>query len=211
MAMAAARSTPSPAPFPRHPVDVGGAVAARTRSAASRPGRLGRPTAVATSLQGLQARPRLHDPPGPVCMPAPSSLPPQAYYRFLKSTQATIHVARSIGLYKKKLQLVMDLDLACVYLDCLGWTNCSFMHVGLPNVGKSTFFNIVTKVGSRAGNSRDNFRKEYKEKHPDVKQVSMIGKAGGEKLKSMSDVQVLCSCTRLAPSPARWSFLRRPA
>ncbi|XP_073356649.1 HMG1/2-like protein isoform X1 [Aegilops tauschii subsp. strangulata] len=58
---------------------------------------------------------------------------------------------------------------------------------------------------------RDNFRKEYKEKHPDVKQVSMIGKAGGEKWKSMSDAQVLCSCTRLAPSPARWSFLRRPA
>ncbi|XP_073356651.1 HMG1/2-like protein isoform X2 [Aegilops tauschii subsp. strangulata] len=57
---------------------------------------------------------------------------------------------------------------------------------------------------------RDNFRKEYKEKHPDVKQVSMIGKAGGEKWKSMSDA-VLCSCTRLAPSPARWSFLRRPA
>uniref|UniRef100_A0A452ZK11 HMG box domain-containing protein n=1 Tax=Aegilops tauschii subsp. strangulata TaxID=200361 RepID=A0A452ZK11_AEGTS len=56
----------------------------------------------------------------------------------------------------------------------------------------------------------DNFRKEYKEKHPDVKQVSMIGKAGGEKWKSMSDA-VLCSCTRLAPSPARWSFLRRPA
>mgnify|MGYP006973729877 CR=1 FL=1 len=32
-------------------------------------------------------------------------------------------------LLKKKLQLVMDLDLACVYLDCSGWTNCSFMHV----------------------------------------------------------------------------------
>ena len=28
------------------------------------------------------------------------------------------------------------------------------MQVGLPNVGKSTFFNIVTKVGSRAGDSR---------------------------------------------------------
>ncbi|XP_048537808.1 DNA-binding protein MNB1B-like [Triticum urartu] len=112
--------------------------------------------------------------------------------------------------------------------------------VGLANVGKSTFFNIVTKVGSRAGNSRrsrlrrtptsprapecflhlhlspslgswDNFRKEYKEKHPDVKQVSVIGKAGGEKWKSMSDAQVLCSCTRLAPSPAWWCFLRRLA
>ena len=28
------------------------------------------------------------------------------------------------------------------------------MQVGLPNVGKSTFFNILTKVGSCAGNSR---------------------------------------------------------
>nr|XP_020173997.2 uncharacterized protein LOC109759584 [Aegilops tauschii subsp. strangulata] len=103
------------------------------------------------------------------------------------------------------------------------------MQIGLPNVGKSTFFNIVTKVGSRAGHSRlavkkskaekepnktkhprvpsssscesqswflvlfmllmwNNFMKEYKEKHPDVKQVSVICKAGGEKWKSMSDV-----------------------
>ena len=82
---------------------------------------------------------------------------------------------------------------------------------------------------------RDNFRKEYKEKHPDVKQVSMvsvphpplsrclfklvvlrdefpcefcvliwfrmvelqIGKAGGEKWKSMSDA---VSCTSPLPS-----------
>ncbi|XBH62879.1 hypothetical protein VPH35_116986 [Triticum aestivum] len=51
------------------------------------------------------------------------------------------------------------------------------LQVGLPNVGKSTFFNIVTKVGSRTGDSRNIFRKEYKEKHPDVKQVSVIAGA----------------------------------
>ncbi|XP_037474166.1 uncharacterized protein LOC119350430 [Triticum dicoccoides] len=34
----------------------------------------------------------------------------------------------------------------------------------------------------------NSFRKEYKEKQPNVKQVSVIGKASGEKWKSMSDV-----------------------
>ncbi|RLN36230.1 HMG1/2-like protein [Panicum miliaceum] len=33
----------------------------------------------------------------------------------------------------------------------------------------------------------EEFRKDYKEKHPNVKQVSVIGKAGGEKWKSLSD------------------------
>ncbi|KAG8057676.1 hypothetical protein GUJ93_ZPchr0002g26007 [Zizania palustris] len=33
----------------------------------------------------------------------------------------------------------------------------------------------------------EQFRKDYKEKHPNVKQVSVIGKAGGDKWKSMSD------------------------
>ncbi|KAF7010052.1 hypothetical protein CFC21_067305 [Triticum aestivum] len=74
---------------------------------------------------------------------------------------------------------------------------------------------MKAKAGSRAGDSRlavkkskaekdpnkpkrppsaffvfmDTFRKEYKEKHPDVKQVSVIGKAGGEKWKSLSDAE----------------------
>ncbi|ONM57119.1 High mobility group B protein 2 [Zea mays] len=33
----------------------------------------------------------------------------------------------------------------------------------------------------------EEFRKDYKEKHPNVKQVSVIGKAGGDKWKSLSD------------------------
>ncbi|KAF2917421.1 hypothetical protein DAI22_09g190600 [Oryza sativa Japonica Group] len=33
----------------------------------------------------------------------------------------------------------------------------------------------------------EQFRKDYKEKHPNVKQVSVIGKAGGDKWKSMTD------------------------
>ncbi|CAN6167916.1 unnamed protein product, partial [Urochloa humidicola] len=33
----------------------------------------------------------------------------------------------------------------------------------------------------------EEFRKDYKEKHPNVKQVSVIGKAGGEKWKSLSE------------------------
>uniref|UniRef100_A0A8R7PHQ9 G domain-containing protein n=1 Tax=Triticum urartu TaxID=4572 RepID=A0A8R7PHQ9_TRIUA len=40
------------------------------------------------------------------------------------------------------------------------------MQVGLPNVGKSTFFNIVTKVGSRAGDSRLAVKKSKAEKDP---------------------------------------------
>ena len=50
---------------------------------------------------------------------------------------------------------------------------------------------------------RDNFRKEYKENHPDIKKVSVIGKAGGEKWKSMSDA---ISCTSPLPSllPLNW-------
>ncbi|XP_062198471.1 HMG1/2-like protein [Phragmites australis] len=35
----------------------------------------------------------------------------------------------------------------------------------------------------------EGFRKDYKEKHPNVKQVSVIGKAGGDKWKSMSDAE----------------------
>ncbi|KAL6844919.1 hypothetical protein ACP4OV_025578 [Aristida adscensionis] len=35
----------------------------------------------------------------------------------------------------------------------------------------------------------EGFRKDYKEKHPNVKQVSVIGKAGGEKWKSMSEAE----------------------
>uniref|UniRef100_A0A8R7K3D5 G domain-containing protein n=1 Tax=Triticum urartu TaxID=4572 RepID=A0A8R7K3D5_TRIUA len=37
------------------------------------------------------------------------------------------------------------------------------MQVGLPNVGKSTFFNIVTKMGSRAGDSRPAVKKSKAE------------------------------------------------
>ncbi|GJM99479.1 hypothetical protein PR202_ga16577 [Eleusine coracana subsp. coracana] len=35
----------------------------------------------------------------------------------------------------------------------------------------------------------EGFRKEYKEQHPNVKQVSVIGKAGGDKWKSLSDAE----------------------
>ncbi|CAD6218227.1 unnamed protein product [Miscanthus lutarioriparius] len=35
----------------------------------------------------------------------------------------------------------------------------------------------------------EEFRKDYKEKHPNVKQVSVIGKAGGDKWKSLSDAE----------------------
>uniref|UniRef100_A0A0D9XGH9 HMG box domain-containing protein n=1 Tax=Leersia perrieri TaxID=77586 RepID=A0A0D9XGH9_9ORYZ len=35
----------------------------------------------------------------------------------------------------------------------------------------------------------EQFRKDYKEKHPTVKQVSVIGKAGGDKWKSMSEAE----------------------
>ncbi|XP_044948337.1 HMG1/2-like protein [Hordeum vulgare subsp. vulgare] len=74
---------------------------------------------------------------------------------------------------------------------------------------------MKAKAGSRAGGSRlavkkskadkdpnkpkrppsaffvfmDTFRKEYREKHPDVKLASVIGKAGGEKWKSLSDAE----------------------
>ncbi|KAG2636658.1 hypothetical protein PVAP13_2NG075309 [Panicum virgatum] len=39
----------------------------------------------------------------------------------------------------------------------------------------------------------EEFRKDYKEKHPNVKQVSVIGKAGGDKWKSLSDAVSLHS------------------
>ncbi|KAF8700653.1 hypothetical protein HU200_033999 [Digitaria exilis] len=35
----------------------------------------------------------------------------------------------------------------------------------------------------------EEFRKDYKEKHPNVKHVSVIGKAGGDKWKSLSDAE----------------------
>ncbi|PAN13704.1 hypothetical protein PAHAL_2G358600 [Panicum hallii] len=35
----------------------------------------------------------------------------------------------------------------------------------------------------------EDFRKDYKEKHPNVKQVSVIGKAGGDKWKSLSEAE----------------------
>nr|XP_023894382.1 high mobility group B protein 1-like [Quercus suber]XP_023894383.1 high mobility group B protein 1-like [Quercus suber] len=35
----------------------------------------------------------------------------------------------------------------------------------------------------------EEFRKEYKKEHPEVKAVSAVGKAGGEKWKSMSDAE----------------------
>ncbi|KAJ7547762.1 hypothetical protein O6H91_08G103500 [Diphasiastrum complanatum] len=35
----------------------------------------------------------------------------------------------------------------------------------------------------------EEFRKSYKEKHPDVKGVSVIGKAGGEKWKQLTDTE----------------------
>ncbi|OQU89887.1 HMG1/2-like protein isoform X3 [Sorghum bicolor] len=35
----------------------------------------------------------------------------------------------------------------------------------------------------------EEFRKDYKEKHPNVKQVSVIGKACGDKWKSLSDAE----------------------
>lgn len=51
--------------------------------------------------------------------------------------------------------------------------------------------------GARAGESiwlrelgwNGEFRKDYKEKHPNVKQVSVIGKAGGDMWKSLSDAE----------------------
>ncbi|EEE70180.1 hypothetical protein OsJ_30257 [Oryza sativa Japonica Group] len=50
----------------------------------------------------------------------------------------------------------------------------------------------------------EQFRKDYKEKHPNVKQVSVIGKAGGDKWKSMTDairgyVVVAVPCKDKAP------------
>jgi hypothetical protein len=36
-------------------------------------------------------------------------------------------------------------------------------------------------------NYREEFRKSYKEKHPEVKSVATVGKAGGNKWGSMSD------------------------
>ncbi|KAA8517903.1 hypothetical protein F0562_015377 [Nyssa sinensis] len=36
---------------------------------------------------------------------------------------------------------------------------------------------------------REEFRKQYKEKHPDNKSVSVVGKAGGDKWKSLSEVE----------------------
>jgi high mobility group protein B3 len=39
------------------------------------------------------------------------------------------------------------------------------------------------------GFCREDFRKDYKEKHPNVKQVSVIGKAGGDKWKSLSEAE----------------------
>jgi hypothetical protein len=35
------------------------------------------------------------------------------------------------------------------------------------------------------------FRKSFKEEHPDVKGVTMVGKAGGEKWKDMTDAEKL--------------------
>ncbi|CAM0952889.1 unnamed protein product [Alopecurus aequalis] len=35
----------------------------------------------------------------------------------------------------------------------------------------------------------EGFRKDYKEKHPNNKQVSVVGKAGGDKWKSLSDTE----------------------
>uniref|UniRef100_A0ACD5XTD7 Uncharacterized protein n=1 Tax=Avena sativa TaxID=4498 RepID=A0ACD5XTD7_AVESA len=35
----------------------------------------------------------------------------------------------------------------------------------------------------------EGFRKDYKEKHPNNKQVSVVGKAGGEKWKSLTDAE----------------------
>ncbi|KAI3813672.1 hypothetical protein L1987_18401 [Smallanthus sonchifolius] len=35
----------------------------------------------------------------------------------------------------------------------------------------------------------EDFRKQYKEKHPNNKSVSVVGKAGGEKWKSMSEAE----------------------
>ncbi|CAL5082741.1 unnamed protein product [Urochloa decumbens] len=54
----------------------------------------------------------------------------------------------------------------------------------------------------------EEFRKDYKEKHPNVKQVSVIGKAGGEKWKSLSERR-LPTCPRPRSSrlstPRRWT------
>ncbi|XVF18146.1 hypothetical protein REPUB_Repub10bG0187100 [Reevesia pubescens] len=36
---------------------------------------------------------------------------------------------------------------------------------------------------------REEFRKQYKEEHPDNKSVSAVGKAGGEKWKSMTEAE----------------------
>uniref|UniRef100_A0A0E0M497 HMG box domain-containing protein n=1 Tax=Oryza punctata TaxID=4537 RepID=A0A0E0M497_ORYPU len=59
----------------------------------------------------------------------------------------------------------------------------------------------------------EQFRKDYKEKHPNVKQVSVIGKAGGDKWKSMSDaiggyVAVAVPCKDKAPFMAKAEKLK---
>ncbi|ONM23348.1 High mobility group B protein 2 [Zea mays] len=48
---------------------------------------------------------------------------------------------------------------------------------------------MKSRARSSGGDSREEFRKDYKEKHPNVKQVSVIGKAGGDMWKSLSDAE----------------------
>ncbi|KZV40749.1 hypothetical protein F511_29302 [Dorcoceras hygrometricum] len=53
--------------------------------------------------------------------------------------------------------------------------NCNFYHnASYGNLSYNTW-------------CREDFRKQYKEKHPNTKSVAVIGKAGGDKWKSMSD------------------------
>ena len=64
------------------------------------------------------------------------------------------------------------------------------------SIHRSLFtFNLVVSFSFHS--CREDFRKSYKEKHPEVKSVATVGKAGGNKWSSMTDdvkLQIFTSC-----------------